>query len=182
MRVALVVAAAENGVIGSGGGLAWRISDDLKWFKRATLGKPIVMGRKTFDSIGRALPGRANIVVTRSPSFTASGVLRAATVDEALAIAAQEAGKAGAEEICIIGGGEIYRQTINLADRIYLTRVAARVDGDTRFPRIDRDEWREMAAGGCEANDKNQYSCRFFILDRIASQRKTAKADAAKSS
>lgn len=171
MRIALVVAVAENGVIGSGGGLAWKISDDLKWFKKITLGKPIVMGRKTFDSIGRALPGRANIVVTRSRGFAAGGVTVAKSVDDALRVAAEAGEAAGAEEVCVIGGGEIYRQTLARAGRIYLTRVEARVEGDVSFPPLNAEEWRETSAGGCGAGERNQYSCRFFILDRTAWQR-----------
>ncbi len=182
MRIALVVAVAENGVIGSGGGLAWKISDDLKWFKKITLGKPIVMGRKTFDSIGKALPGRANIVVTRSRTFAAEGVTAVASLDAALAAAEAAAKGAGAEEICVIGGGEIYRQTLPRAGRIYLTRVEARVEGDTFFPPIDPAQWRDTAAGGCERSEKNQYSCRFFILDRAVLQRNRGKASEAKAS
>jgi len=182
MLIALVVAVAENGVIGSGGGLAWKISDDLKWFKKVTLGKPIVMGRKTFDSIGRALPGRANIVVTRSRDFAVEDVTAAMSFDAALAAAETAAKEAGVEEICVIGGGEIYRQALPRAGRIYLTRVEARVEGDTFFPPIDPAQWRETAAGGCEQDEKNQHSCRFFILDRAVLQRNRSKETAANAS
>lgn len=166
MRVALVVAIAENGVIGDKGAMPWRISDDLKWFKKVTLGKPVIMGRKTFESIGKPLPGRRNIVVTRSASWKQDGVVRAASVDEALRRAAAFAEEYGADEICIIGGGEIYAQTLDRAQRIYLTRVAASVDGDAHFPPFDQAAWRASAAGGCKKGEKNQYPCQFFILDR----------------
>lgn len=182
MRIALVVAVAENGVIGADGRLAWRISDDLKWFKRVTMGKPVVMGRKTYDSIGRALPGRDNIVVTRSKDFTAPGVMRAVSVEAALSLARTAAEKAGAAEICIIGGGELYRQTFALAGRLYLTRVAAQVNGDVRFPDFDEAGWEWREAGGCEAGGNNQYSCRFFILDRLPAASESAKGDGAKAS
>lgn len=182
MRIALVAAVAENGVIGTQGRLAWRISDDLKWFKSVTMGKPVVMGRKTFDSIGRALPGRDNIVVTRSKDFAAPGVIRALSVEAALSLASAAAEKAGASEVCVIGGGELYRQTLAGADRIYLTRVAAQVDGDVRFPDLYEAGWQWREAGGCEAGEKNQHSCRFFILDRLPAALEPAKGDTAKSS
>lgn len=165
-RLALVVAVSRNGVIGDQGRLPWRISDDLKWFKKVTLGKPVVMGRKTFESIGKALPGRANIVVTRSADWSAEGAVRAGSVDEALALGAQLAGEAGAGEICVIGGGEIYAQTVARADRIYLTRVDVRLDGAVRFPDLAEGDWRRTSDGGCEKSEKNEYSCEFFILDR----------------
>lgn len=166
MRVALVVAIAENGVIGDKGEMPWRISDDLKWFKKVTLGKPVIMGRKTFESIGKPLPGRRNIVVTRSASWKKEGAVRAASVDEALRLAAAFAAEDGVDEVCVIGGGEIYAQTLDRAQRIYLTRVAASVDGDAHFPPFDEAAWRASASGGSEKSEKNQYSCRFFILDR----------------
>ncbi|HOP19786.1 MAG TPA: dihydrofolate reductase [Amphiplicatus sp.] len=165
-RLALVVAVSRNGVIGDQGRLPWRISDDLKWFKKVTLGKPVVMGRKTFESIGKALPGRANIVVTRSADWSAEGAIRAGGVEEALAIGVQLAEAAGADEICVIGGGEIYAQTVARADRIYLTRVDVRLDGAVRFPDLAEEDWRRTSDGGCEKSEKNEYSCEFFILDR----------------
>lgn len=167
MKLTLVVAVAQNGVIGADGDLAWRISDDLKWFKEITLGKPIVMGRKTFQSIGKALPGRDNIVVTRDMRFDADDVYIARSIDAAIKLASECADRTGADEICVIGGGEIYAQTIAQADRIYLTRVAATVEGDTRFPAIDSGCWRETLAGAAEKGPKNDHDCEFFILDRL---------------
>lgn len=164
--LALVAAVAKNGVIGAGGGLAWRIADDLKWFKKVTMGKPAVMGRKTFQSIGKPLAGRDNIIVTRRPEFSADGVFAALDIDAALALAAECAKKRGAEEICVIGGGEIYAQTLARADRIYLTRVDAQVEGDVFFPKLDSRDWAERRESGCEKSERNQYACEFFILDR----------------
>lgn len=166
MRIALVVAMAKNGVIGDKGAMPWRISDDLKWFKEVTLGKPVIMGRKTFESIGKPLPGRRNIVITRSSSWAQEGVERAGSINEAIALAEGAAREGGADEICVIGGGEIYAQTLDRAERIYLTEVDADVEGDARFPAFDESEWRKTAAGGCQQGGRNQYSCRFFILDR----------------
>ena len=168
VRVSQAVAVARNGVIGADGGLAWRISDDLKQFKAVTIGKPIIMGRRTFESIGKPLPGRDNIVLTRSINFSAQGVFIARTIDGALRLARALAVERGADEISIIGGAEIYAQTLARTRRIYLTRVDADVEGDVRFPEIDSRHWEETRVGGCEKTDKNEYACEFFILDRKA--------------
>lgn len=167
--ISLVVAVAANGVIGVDGGLAWRISDDLKWFKRMTLGKPIIMGRKTFDSIGKPLPGRDNIVVTRNSSFGPEGVLTASSLDEAEALAQTSAAALDATEICIIGGAAIYEQTLPIADRIYFTKVNAVVAGDVHFPSLKQENWRKIRVGEAEKSEKNEHSCGFFILDRVKS-------------
>ena len=161
-RIALVVAVARNGVIGAGGDLVWRISDDLKWFKKVTMGKPIVMGRKTHESIGKPLPGRANIVITRNADYAPEGVFVAPTVEAALDLAREE----GADEICVIGGGEIYAQTLPIADRIYLTRVDAAPEGDVFFPDLNEAAWRATRESACEKSDRNEHACEFFILDR----------------
>lgn len=166
MKVSLVAAVARNGVIGGDGALPWRISDDLKWFKKNTLDKPLLMGRKTFDSIGKALPGRDNIILTRAPDFTAPRTFVARSLRAGLALADACARERGAEEICVIGGGDIYRQTIAQADRIYLTSVDAEPDGDAFFPALNPSQWRAAKAGGCEKSDKNEHACEFFILDR----------------
>ncbi|GJL92531.1 dihydrofolate reductase [Hyphococcus sp.] len=168
VRLSMVVAVARNGVIGADGGLAWKISGDLKWFKSVTTGKPILMGRKTFDSIGRALPGRDNIVVTRSLDFAAEGVFVARTLDGALTLAEELAEARGVEECCIIGGAEIYAQLLDRTQRIYLTRVDADVNGDAFFPDLDSGEWSETKVSKAEKNAKNQFACDFFILDRKA--------------
>ena len=144
--VALVVAVARNGVIGSDNRLLWRLSSDLKRFKALTMGKPVVMGRKTFQSLPRAgLPGRSIIVVTRDAAFAATGVIVAHGLDAALEIAAREAARLGADEIMVAGGAEIYAQTLALADRVHVTEVDLAPEGDAAFPALDPAQWREAA-------------------------------------
>ncbi len=166
MKIALVVAVARNLVIGADGDLAWRISDDLKWFKKVTMGKPIIMGRKTYGSINRPLPGRDNIVLTRAADFFAEGILTAHSVDTAIELARACAERREVDEICVIGGGDIYAQMLPAADRIYLTRVNAEIEGDTLFPEIDSAQWEEKHQFSCEKNHRNDHACEFFILDR----------------
>ena len=168
VRTALIVAVDRNNAIGADGDLAWRISDDLKWFKAVSMGKPVAMGRKTYDSIGRPLPGRDNIVITRKAGFAAPGAFVARDIPSALKLARHCAARRGAEEICIIGGAEIYAQTIDEAARIYLTRVDAAIDGDVFFPSLDSRDWDERGEGGCAESARNDYDCEFFILDRRA--------------
>jgi dihydrofolate reductase len=165
MRIALVVAVARNGVIGRAGGLAWKISDDLKRFREITLGKPVIMGRKTYDSIGRPLPERVNIVVSRRQA-PIEGVLLAASVEEALRLGFESAAHLDTDEICVIGGADIYAQTMALASRIYLTEVEAEVEGDTHFPPIDPAAWARRGAGRVERSSRNEHSAGFFVLDR----------------
>ena len=166
MIISLVAAVARNLVIGADGDLAWRIADDLKWFKKVTMGKPIVMGRKTYQSIGKPLLGRDNIVITRDDQFSVEGVLTANSISGALALARDCAAARGVEEICVIGGGQIYEQMLGAADRIYLTRVAAEIDGDTMFPEIDSAEWVEQRQYSCNKDHRNDHACEFFILER----------------
>lgn len=139
--IILVAAIARNRVIGIAGGLPWHLSADLKRFKAITLGKPMVMGRKTFESIGRPLPGRRSIVVTRDPDWSAEGVETAPTIDAALALAAETA--PAPDAVIIAGGGEVYRQTLALADCLRLTWIDAETPGDTRFPEVDWTQWQE---------------------------------------
>lgn len=138
-EIVLVAAVAENGVIGVSGALPWHLPADLARFKRLTMGRPVLMGRKTFESIGRPLPGRRNIVITRNPEWSAPGVETASTLEDALDRVA------GAEEAMVIGGAEIYARAIGYADRIELTEVHAAPEGDTLFPSFDRSAWREAA-------------------------------------
>jgi dihydrofolate reductase len=144
-QIVIIAAVAENGVIGSGGGMPWRLKSDLKRLKALTLGKPVVMGRKTFASIGRPLPGRTNIVVTRDPDFRAAGVVVTNSFANAGAIATGDALRRFATEIAIIGGAEIYAQWMADADRLEITEVHARPDGDTHFAAIDATVWEEVA-------------------------------------
>jgi dihydrofolate reductase len=139
----LVAAVARNGIIGANGALPWRLSSDLKRFKALTWGKPLVMGRKTFASIGRALPGRDTIVVTRDTAFAPPGVLVAHSVEAALDRAAERACAMGADDIVIAGGGEIYAQTIGRASRLFITEIALDAQGEARFPAVDPHAWRE---------------------------------------
>lgn len=164
MRIALIVAMAENRVIGRAGGLPWRIPADLKFFKAKTMGKPIVMGRRTFESIGKPLPGRANIVVTRSVARFPEGVELARDIDSALALAQRRAREAGADEIMIIGGAALYEEFLPRADRLYLTEIHESVDGDTFFPEFDRHGWREIARE--DRDDVHHAPVSFVTLDR----------------
>jgi dihydrofolate reductase len=142
--ISLVVAMARNRTIGAGGRMPWHIPEDLKAFRRITTGHPIVMGRKTYQSIGKPLPGRTNFVVSRDPGFTVDGGRVVASLDDALAQAAA-ADIPGHEEVCVIGGGEIYRQALPLADRIYLTLIDADIDGDAHFPEFDWADYRVVS-------------------------------------
>jgi len=145
IAIVLVAAVADNGVIGRGNALPFRQSSDLKRFKALTIGKPVIMGRKTFLSIGRPLPGRTNIVVSRDPGFAAPDVLAAVDLEAALAAARGDSLRRGSDEIAVIGGTDIFAQTMPLADRLEITHVHARPDGDTYFPPIDPDSWRAVA-------------------------------------
>lgn len=142
--VAMIAAMDRNGVIGVDNQLPWYLPEDLKFFKRMTQAKPLVMGRKTFQSIGRALPGRLNIVVTRDPDFHHEGIRVCHDLASALALADQQATIDGAEEIMVMGGAEIYAQALAYASRLYLTEVAIEVEGDARFPELARAEWEEL--------------------------------------
>ena len=159
-RVSLIVAMAQNGVIGRDNALPWRLSADLQRFKATTLGKPILMGRKTFESIGRALPGRLNLVLTRDPDWSAPGAVAVHSVAEALAQAA------AAEELVVIGGAEIFQLVMSCARRIYLTRVHAQVPGDTFFPQFDPAQWVGVEAGTHPADERNTYAMTFVTLER----------------
>ncbi len=164
--ITFVVAVAENGVIGRGGKLPWHVPSDLKTFKQLTLGKPVIMGRKTFDSIGKPLPGRDNIVVTRDAAFSVEGVERAETIDAALAIARSKAAARGVDEIAIIGGAQIYAAAMGLVDRIYLTRIHARPEGDATFPELDPHVWREVSRAPVPADPRDDAPATLLILER----------------
>lgn len=163
MTVALIVAVAENGVIGRDGGLPWRLSGDLRYFKSVTMGKPIIMGRKTFESIGRPLPGRRNIVVSGNPAFSAEGVDVFGGLDAAVA-RAQDLADA---EVMVIGGAGLYADALAIADRIYLTEVHAVVEGDVTFPTFDRDSWVETSRTRQSAGEKDDHDHSFVVLDRV---------------
>ena len=161
-RIALVVAVSRNGVIGRDGGLPWHISSDLKRFKAITMGKPVIMGRKTWESLPkRPLVGRQNIVITRQKNYHTDGAIVVADVAGAIAVAGN------VDEIAIIGGGEVYRSVFPLADRIYLTEVDLDVEGDTHFPALAPSEWREVAREIHPAGPNDSASFVLRTLDRV---------------
>jgi dihydrofolate reductase len=167
IRLSMIAAVAENGVIGRDNGLPWRLPSDLRHFKAVTMGKPIVMGRKTFESIGRALPGRDNIVVTRRTDMVADDVHVAYSLDEALGLAEGFARARGVDEVFIIGGAEIYAEAIGRADRLYITEVAARPEGDATFPAIDPAMWREVSRHGPVQGEKDTASMSVVGYERV---------------
>ena len=143
MKIVLVAAVGANGVIGRAGGMPWRLKSDLQHFKRLTLDKPVVMGRKTFVSIGRPLPQRTNIVITRDANFAAPGTVTASNFEAALALAREDADKRGTDEIMVIGGSEVFAAAMPLAERLEITHVHSDTEGDVTFPPIDPKVWRE---------------------------------------
>jgi dihydrofolate reductase len=167
MIFSAIAALARNRVIGQGNGLPWRLPGDLKFFKATTLGKPVVMGRKTFQSIGRPLPGRPNIVVTRDPGFAAEGVHVVRDIDTALDLAATLARETGAEEVMVIGGAEIYAQALPRLDRLYLTEIDAEIDGDAYFPEIEPRAWREADRSNPVLDEASGLSYCFITLHRV---------------
>ena len=161
MNVSIVVAASSNGVIGKNGGLTWHLSEDLKRFKAITMGKPIVMGRLTHESIGRPLPGRQNIVITRQPGYVAEGCDVVSSPADALRAAGD------VREVMVIGGGDIYRQFLRLADRVYLTRVQADVEGDTHFPDLDPEDWEVVERQDFPRNAEREYGFSALVMERV---------------
>lgn len=159
--ISIIVAASSNNVIGVQGELPWRLSADLQRFKALTMSKPVVMGRLTHESIGRALPGRQNIVITRQQGYAADGCDVVQSTDAAVTAAADAA------EIMIIGGGDIYRQFLPRAHRIYLTRVDVELEGDAHFPSLDEADWQELASEEHAADESNEYSYSFKVLERV---------------
>ncbi|HEX9170494.1 MAG TPA: dihydrofolate reductase [Roseiarcus sp.] len=164
----LVAAVARNGLIGSDHGLPWRLSSDMKHYKALTWGKPMVMGRKTYLTIGRALPGRETIVLTRDPGFAAGGVLVAHNLEAALELAGERARTMGASEIIVAGGGEVYAQTIARAERLFITEVALDARGETRFPPIDPSQWREVRRVKGERGPRDEADFAFVDYERRA--------------
>jgi len=166
MRLAMIAAQSRNRVIGINNKLPWYLPEDLKYFKRVTLGKPIVMGRKTFESIGRPLPGRTNIVITRDPSWDHPGVRVVHGLDEGVELAESLALIDGVDEAVVIGGAEIYGLCLPRAERLYLTQVHAEISGDAFFPELEAAEWQEMAREDFAADGPNPYDYSFIVLDR----------------
>jgi dihydrofolate reductase len=162
MKISLVVAMADNRVIGRDNRLPWHLPADLKHFKQVTVGKPILMGRKTHESIGRPLPDRTNIVVTRDRSYTAPGCVVVHSIESALRAAGAH------EEAMVIGGTDFYWQLLPKADCIYLTLVHAEFEGDALFPELKESEWREVERTDCEPDEKNPWRYSFVRLERLA--------------
>ena len=166
MKLAMIVAMAKNGVIGKNNQLPWHLPNDLKFFKASTMGKPIIMGRKTFESIGRPLPGRTNIVMTRDSGFVQEGVRVVRSAEEALELAKNIAAKADLDEVMIIGGSQLYEQLLSQAERLYITQVHAEVEGDAYFPELDFQLWREESREDHQATDTNPYDYSFVTYSR----------------
>lgn len=166
MRKALMWAQADNRVIGRNNKLPWYLPEDLKYFRKITYGKPMIMGRRTFDSIGRALPGRANIVITRHPEDLQPGVIGVSTLAEAYRCAEADGLVNGEEECVVMGGAQIYAMALPDADRLYVTHVRASVDGDTCFPEVDWAAFREVSRQCFEASGPNPYDYEFVVYDR----------------
>ena len=168
VKIVLVAAVAENGVIGQGGGLPWRLKSDMQHFRTLTMGKPVVMGRKTFASIGKPLAGRTNIVVSRDPGFSGPGLIVARTVAAALEAARGDALRRGADAIAVIGGADIYAQTITGADRLVVTRVKLQPAGDTKFPAIDPAVWQETSRTDHAAGPDDEAAYSVIVYERIS--------------
>lgn len=161
MKISIVVAMAANRVIGRDNQLPWHLPADLKHFKRMTMGKPILMGRKTHESIGRPLPGRTNIILTRDSGYSATGCEVVNSIDAAIAAAGEQ------NEVMVIGGAELYRQVLPYADTIYLTRIHEAIDGDVRFPEIADTEWHQVERIDLEADENNPHDYSFIRLERV---------------
>lgn len=163
-RIALIAAMAANRVIGDGNKMPWHLPADLRHFKKLTLGKPVIMGRKTFESIGsKPLPMRVNIVVSRDPNFRANGVVIARDLQQALNLAMPHA----AEEIMIMGGASIYEQALAIADRLYLTFIQLNVNGDAHFPDLRQFRWRELSSESHTPDPENPYNYSFVVYERV---------------
>lgn len=161
MKISMIAAMTEERVIGVKNSLPWKLPNDMKWFRKNTMGKPIVMGRKTFESFGaKALPGRTNIIITRDESYQASDSIVVHSIDEALKAAGD------VDEVMIIGGASFYEQMLPKADRLYLTFVHAELDGDAWFPEINNGDWNKVEKINHKSDDKNRYAHSFVILDR----------------
>lgn len=165
MTLSLIVAASQNGVIGNKGKLPWRLPADLERFKQITLGHPILMGRKTFDSLGKPLPGRTNIIITRNKNLKIRGALTAPSLEDAIRLCRND------EELFVIGGASIYEQALPLADRIYLTRIHRDFEGDTLLPEMDSESWKEISRQDFHDPEENPLPFSCLVLERCPRQR-----------
>lgn len=165
-RIAMIVGVAANGVIGSDQTIPWRIPSDMQFFRRTTMGKPVVMGRKQYETVGKPLPGRTNIVITRQPGYQPEGVVVVPSIDAALEQARAVAIADGVEEIMIIGGGEIYAQLMDRADRLYVSHIALSPEGDVRFPAIDPAVWQVVDSPDVVPSEKDDAAYRVNVYAR----------------
>ena len=161
MTLAIIVATDEQGLIGKENDLPWKLSADLQYFRRVTMGKPLIMGRNTHESIGRALPGRKNIIVTKNNDYHVDGCVVVHSVEAALKEADQDL------EVMVMGGASLYQQLLPQADKLYLTHVHASLEGDTWFPDWHKDEWHELSREDHLADDKNDYDYSFVVFERV---------------
>jgi dihydrofolate reductase len=169
IKIVIIVAASQNGIIGRDGDMPWKLSTDLKRFKALSMGKPLVMGRKTFESVGsKPLPGRPHIIVSRSQRFDMPGVVTVSSLDEALERGRTIAEETGVDEVCVVGGGEIYRQALQFADILHVTHVETVVEGDTSFPAIDPAIFELVEDRAVPAGEKDNYPTRYAIYRRRA--------------
>ena len=166
----MIVATADNNIIGKDNDMPWHLPADLAYFKKVTLGKPIIMGRKTFESIGRPLPGRRNIVISRDESYQAPGIDTVASVEQALSLVDGSDGNDAVEEIMVIGGGAIYQHCLPNADRLYVTHIRATIDGDTQFPHYDDGRWQKISSELRLSDEKNAYDLDFCIYQRVVNE------------
>ncbi len=166
MIISCVVAVSKNGVIGRDNGMPWRLSTDLQRFKKLTLGKPVVMGRKTWQSLGRPLPNRTNIVITRDGEYQAEGAVVVPSIDEALIAGEKAALASGVDEICIIGGAQIYRQAMDKATHLHVTHIDAEIDGDAFFAELDPAVWKIVSEEFVPAGEKDNYPTRYVVYQR----------------
>lgn len=168
MKISMIAAVAENNAIGINNKMPWYLPGDLRYFKAVTMGKPIIMGRKTFDSLRKPLPGRTNIVITRDDDWHHEGVKVVHSLDEALALAEDIALINGNDEVMVIGGAQIYKQALDKADRLYLTKVYQSFEGDAFFPDINESNWLETARQDMQSEDEEPLTFSYLVLDRKA--------------
>lgn len=166
MIISVVVAVSKNGVIGRDNGMPWRLSTDLQRFKKLTFGKPVVMGRKTWESLGRPLPGRTNIVITRDAAYKADGAVVVPSIDAALKVGEQAARDADVNEICIIGGAQIYAQAMDKATHLHVTHIDAEIDGDAFFSIVDPKIWQIVSEENVPPGEKDNYATRYVVYTR----------------
>ena len=170
MPIALIVAMSENNVIGKDNKMPWHLPDELRYFKSITIGKPIIMGRKTFQSIGKPLPERTNIVITTNSDFNHTGIVTVPALEQALAFGQECVSNSDQDEIMVIGGAYTYQQALPLATRVYLTRIHRHIEGDTFFPTLSNHQWRETSRQDKEVDANNPIVCSYLIYERIAQE------------